>query len=60
MRALDFNTDTHDILDYIVDKIYLAESGDAEAIRYIEFLWGEDPDMLDTAYIQYYAEEAER
>lgn len=59
MRALDFNTDTPDIINYIVDKIHLAESGDADAIRYIEFLWDDDPDMLDTAYEQYRLEEEE-
>lgn len=49
MRELDFNKDESQLIDYVVDKLHLAEAGDPEAIRYIEFLWGEDPELLDSS-----------
>ena len=54
MKDLDFNVEQSELIDYVLDKICLAESGDAQAINYIEFLWDEDPDLLESAYEAFY------
>jgi hypothetical protein len=56
MTELDFNQDPAELVDYVVDKIHLAESGDERAINYIEFLWGENPELLEVAYEAFYEE----
>lgn len=49
MRELDFNTDYSELVDYVADKLLLAEMGDVKAMSYIEFLWDYDSDLLADA-----------
>ena len=49
MRELDFNEDRAALIDYVADKLLLAELGDAQAMSYIEYLWDEDPKLLSDA-----------
>lgn len=54
MKELDFNADRSAAIEYVADQIMLAESGDARAISYLEFLWDEDYELLRLAsdYLQ--------
>jgi hypothetical protein len=56
MTELDFNQDQAELINYVVDKIHLSEAGDEAAIRYVEFLWGENPGLLEDAYEAFYEE----
>ena len=49
MRELDFNEDRAALVDYVADKLLLAELGDQQAMSYIEYLWDEDPELLADA-----------
>lgn len=49
MRDLDFNEDRAALVDYVADKLLLAELGDQQAMSYIEYLWDEDPELLSDA-----------
>ena len=49
MRELDFNEDRAALVDYVADKLLLAELGDKQAMSYIEYLWDEDPELLSDA-----------
>lgn len=49
MRELDFNEDRAALVEYVADKIQLAECGDEQAINYIEFLWDDNPELLADA-----------
>jgi len=49
MPELDFNQNRSDLIEYVIARILEAESGDPQAINYIEFLWGADPELLDEA-----------
>ena len=49
MRELDFNTDYNTLVDYVADKLLLAELGDEKAMSYIEFLWDYDSELLADA-----------
>lgn len=49
MPELDFNQDRSLLIEYVIARILEAESGDAKAINYIEYLWGTDPELLETA-----------
>ena len=49
MRELDFNEDRAALVDYVADKLLLAELGDAQAMSYNEYLWDEDPELLSDA-----------
>lgn len=49
MRELDFNEDRAALVDYVADKLLLAELGDPQAMSYIEYLWDEDPELLADA-----------
>ena len=46
MKELDFNEDRAALVEYVADQIQLAECNDEQAIRYLEFLWDENPDLL--------------
>jgi len=46
MKELDFNEDRAALVEYVADQIQLAEANDEPAIRYLEFLWDENPDLL--------------
>lgn len=49
MSELDFNSDRSDLIEYVIDKISLAGAGDEQAENYIEYLRGEDPDVIEEA-----------
>lgn len=49
MKELDFETDKGWLVEYVADKIQLAEVGDERAIQYIEFMWDYDPEVLEEA-----------
>lgn len=49
ITELDFNQDHGVLLDYVADKLILAECGDEAAISFIEFLWDREPDLLAEA-----------
>jgi len=49
MMALDFHSDYPSLVEYVADKIQLAECNDEQAIRYLEFLWDENPELLADA-----------
>lgn len=50
MPELDFNANRSDLIEYVIDKIELSERGDSQAINYIEYLWGSDPELLEQSY----------
>jgi hypothetical protein len=54
MTELDFDQDRARLIDYVVDKICLMESGDDQAISFIEYLWDVDPELLEDSYEAYY------
>lgn len=49
ITELDFEQDRSVLLDYVADKLILAECGDESAISFIEFLWDREPDLLSEA-----------
>ena len=49
MTELNFNEDRAHLIEYVMDKILLAEAGDEQALSYIEFLWDHDPELLEDA-----------
>ena len=49
MRELNFNEDRAALVDYVADKLLLAELVDQQAMSYIEYLWDEDPELLADA-----------
>lgn len=49
ITELDFEQDRGVLLDYVADKLILAECGDEAAISFIEFLWDREPDLLAEA-----------
>jgi len=49
MTELNFDLDRAGLIEYVMDKIYLAEAGDKDAIGYLEFLWDHDPELLEDA-----------
>jgi len=46
MTELNLNVDRNHSIEYVIARITEAESGDADAIRYIEFLWDHDEELL--------------
>lgn len=54
MQELDFTQDRAALVEYVADKLILAECGDKQAMSYIEFLWDDNPDLLMDAqdYLQ--------
>ncbi len=50
MRELDFDKEPHIMLEYVVARVYEAESGDSQAINYLDWLWSEDEELLREAY----------
>lgn len=50
MQDLDFSVDRSKSIEYVAEQIQLADSGDARAMSFIEFLWDEDPELLQESY----------
>lgn len=59
MTELNFNEDRAFNIDYTIKRLGEMESGCPEAIRYIEWLWDTNPELLEDAREAFYNEQEE-
>lgn len=53
---LDFDTPRDQRIEYVIDKLWLAESGDEQAQSFVEYVWSADPELMEEAYNLFNAE----
>jgi hypothetical protein len=53
MRALNFNEDTQEIIEYVMTQFRLADEGDAKAQDYLNYLQDYEGDLFEDAQADY-------